>query len=153
MKIAIASEKASEPVFRVAGGHFAHAPIFLIYKVDNGVPKLEEIRENPLAAIPDEDAGGDVHHHHHHKGLHGPSKYKYLKDNVLSDVNLIIAGGACMTSIAYFLSEGVSLSFADPGTPADEVLKAAVEKASEGKLPEISVYAWGKLVDPDEIEE
>ncbi|WP_062661357.1 NifB/NifX family molybdenum-iron cluster-binding protein [Aeropyrum camini] len=134
----------------MAGGHFAHAPLFLIYKLEKGAPKLEEVRENPLALMPDEDAG--EHSHHHHGGFHGPSKYKFLRDKVLSDINLIIAGGACMTSIAFFLGEGVSLAFADPSTPAEEVLKAAVEKASEGRLPELSVYAWGRLVDPDEIE-
>ena len=50
-----------------------------------------EERKNPLGDVPDLNAG-DGHHHHH---MHGIAKYKWLRENVLPDVDVILAGGAC----------------------------------------------------------
>jgi predicted Fe-Mo cluster-binding NifX family protein len=68
-----------------------------------------EERKNPLGAVPDLDAG-DGHHHR----MHGIAKYKWLRENVLPDVDVILAGGACQTSYMYFTSEGVKLLFTEP---------------------------------------
>jgi predicted Fe-Mo cluster-binding NifX family protein len=109
MKIAI----ATSPEGTVFHGHFAHAPIFRIYRYENGKLRLVEERKNPLGDVPDLDAG-DGHHHHHHHHMHGIAKYKWLRENVLPDVDVILAGGACQTSYMYFTSEGVKLLFTEP---------------------------------------
>jgi predicted Fe-Mo cluster-binding NifX family protein len=105
MKIAI----ATSPEGTVFHGHFAHAPIFKIYRYENGKLQLVEERKNPLGDVPDLDAGGGHHHH-----MHGIAKYKRLRENVLPDVDVILAGGACQTSYMYFTSEGVKLLFTEP---------------------------------------
>jgi predicted Fe-Mo cluster-binding NifX family protein len=107
MKIAI----ATSPEGTVFHGHFAHAPVFKIYRYENGKIQLVEERKNPLGDIPDLDAGDDHHHHHH---MHGIAKYRWLRENVLPDVDVVLAGGACQTSYMYFTSEGVKLLFTEP---------------------------------------
>ncbi len=107
MRIAIATSQEGN----VFHGHFAHAPIFKIYQYENGKLRLVEERKNPLGDAPDLDAG-EGHHHHHH--MHGIAKYRWLRENVLPDVNVILAGGACQTSYMYFTSEGVKLLFTEP---------------------------------------
>jgi len=109
MKIAI----ATSPEGTVFHGHFAHAPIFKIYRYEDGKLQLVEERKNPLGDVPDLDAG-ERHDHHHHHHMHGIAKYKWLRENVLPDVDVILAGGACQTSYMYFTSEGVKLLFTDP---------------------------------------
>jgi predicted Fe-Mo cluster-binding NifX family protein len=106
MKIAI----ATSPEGTVFHGHFAHAPIFKIYRYEDGKLQLVEERKNPLGDVPDLDAG-ERHDHHH---MHGIAKYKWLRENVLPDIDVILAGGACQTSYTYFTSEGVKLLFTDP---------------------------------------
>jgi predicted Fe-Mo cluster-binding NifX family protein len=109
MKIAI----ATSPEGAVFHGHFAHAPIFRIYQYENGKLQLVEERKNPLGDAPDLDAG-EGHHHHHHHHMHGIAKYRWLREKVLPDVDVVLAGGACQTSYMYFTSEGVKLLFTDP---------------------------------------
>ena len=140
----------------VVDGHFAHAPKFAIYDIEpgKGVRRVE-LRENPLGRIPDPDDPG-AHHHHHHvevEGvvLHGIEKYAYLRERVLSDADVVVAGGACMTSVQYFYSEGVKLVFTQPGTRADEVAKAL--ESYEGDLPGLALYEQGSLKNLEEDEE
>ncbi len=45
--------------------------------------------------------------------MHGIAKYRWLRENVLPDVDVILAGGACQTSYMYFTSEGVKLLFTE----------------------------------------
>jgi predicted Fe-Mo cluster-binding NifX family protein len=71
-----------------------------------------EERKNPLGDVPDLDAGEGHHHHHHH--MHGIAKYRWLREKVLPDVDVVLAGGACQTSYMYFTSEGVKLLFTEP---------------------------------------
>jgi predicted Fe-Mo cluster-binding NifX family protein len=108
MKIAI----ATSPEGTVFHGHFAHAPVFKIYRYENSKLQLVEERKNPLGDVPDLDAGEGHHHHHHH--MHGIAKYKWLREKVLPDVDVVLAGGACQTSYMYFTSEGVKLLFTEP---------------------------------------
>jgi len=108
MRIAIATSQGGN----VFHGHFAHAPIFKIYRYENGKLRLVEERKNPLGDVPDLDAGEGRHHHHHH--MHGIAKYRWLRENVIPDVDVILAGGACQTSYMYFTSEGVKLLFTEP---------------------------------------
>ncbi|MBP1448653.1 MAG: dinitrogenase iron-molybdenum cofactor biosynthesis protein [Thermoproteus sp.] len=106
MRVAIASTKDG----LVFPGHFAHAEAYAIYELEpeRGLRRIEE-RANPLGSAPDLDAGGqrDV-------PAHGLPKYQWLRRNVLHDVDVVIAAGACQTSYAYFTSEGVKLLFTDP---------------------------------------
>jgi hypothetical protein len=46
--------------------------------------------------------------------MHGVAKYRWLRENVIPDVDVILAGGACQTSYMYFTSEGVKLLFTEP---------------------------------------
>jgi len=110
MKIAI----ATSPEGTVFHGHFAHAPVFKIYRYENGKLQLVEERKNPLGDVPDLDAGEGHDHHHHHHHMHGIAKYKWLREKVLPDVDVVLAGGACQTSYMYFTSEGVKLLFTEP---------------------------------------
>jgi len=109
MKIAI----ATSPEGAVFHGHFAQAPIFRIYQYENGKLQLVEERKNPLGDVPDLDAG-EGHHHHHHHHMRGIAKYRWLREKVLPDVDVVLAGGACQTSYMYFTSEGVKLLFTEP---------------------------------------
>lgn len=103
MKVAIAS--TPEEIFP---GHFAHAPIFKIYTYSGGRLEPVEERQNPLSSMPDHDLHGG-----HHGGHHG-DKYKWLRENVLPDVDVVIAGGACQRSHNYFTSEGVKMIYVEP---------------------------------------
>jgi predicted Fe-Mo cluster-binding NifX family protein len=141
MRVAVASEDGS-----VAGGHFAHAPRFRIYEVAGGRWRLIEERVNPLGEIPDVDAMSE-HEIAHYHGMHGPQKYAYLRSEVLPDVDVVVAGGACTMSVMYFLEEGVKIVFAEPGTPGEEVLKAL---ASSERLPDLGYFDDGRIVDLEE---
>lgn len=112
-------------------GHFAHAEVFHVFEyTDDGKLRRVEVRENPLGVIPDVDVeGGERHIHVHHvEGapsnipLHGPPKYNWLRENVLSDVDVIVAADACQTSYRIFTSQGVRLIFTDP-VPVDAIVK------------------------------
>ncbi len=118
MKVAIASTKDG----LIFPGHFAHSETFRIYEYEGGQLKLLEVRENPLGNVPDLDAGHHHHHHGHHHahGMHGVQKYAFLREKVLPDVDVVIAGGACQTSFYYFTSNGVKVLFTDP-VPVDLV--------------------------------
>jgi Uncharacterized conserved protein len=48
MRIAIATSQEG----KVFHGHFAHAPIFKIYRYENGKLRLVEERKNPLGDAP-----------------------------------------------------------------------------------------------------
>jgi predicted Fe-Mo cluster-binding NifX family protein len=100
-------------------GHFAHAEVFKIYDYEEGKGLVEvETRENPFGSVPDidyqEESSCCLHSQHGEQEAypHGIDKYVYLREKVLSDVDVIIAGGACRTSYAYFTSQGVKLLFA-----------------------------------------
>ena len=102
-------------------GHFAHAEVYHIYELsDEGRLTLLEVRENPLGLVPDVDVGEHGHTHHHQvrspEGLplHGPPKYMWLRENVLKDVDVVIAVDACQTSYRVFTSQGVRIIFTDP---------------------------------------
>ena len=43
--------------------------------------------------------------------MHGVTKYQWLHESVLKDVDAVITGGACETSYRYFASSGVQLLF------------------------------------------
>ncbi|MFZ8824115.1 MAG: NifB/NifX family molybdenum-iron cluster-binding protein [Desulfurococcales archaeon] len=119
----------------IASGHFAHSTHFMIIDLEGGKANPVEIRENPLGYVPDTDlesqeeyGGGEsihpvFHRYHRYIHLHGVEKYRTLREEVLGDVDLIIAGGACRTSIEYFTSEGVKFVFADPGEPIKEIVE------------------------------
>jgi predicted Fe-Mo cluster-binding NifX family protein len=115
MHIAIASTKEGQ----VYPGHFAHAEVFYVFEyTDDGKVKPVGVRENPLGRAPDIDLE-EGHHHHirvEHSGvpLHGPPKYMWLRENVLHDVDVVIAADACQTSYRVFVSQGVKLIFTDP---------------------------------------
>ncbi len=143
---------ASDDGERISEGHFAHARRFAVYRFSEGKYRLEELRDNPLGHVPDLDAEGDYAGgglHGHFEGLHGVEKYAFLKKSVLEGVDVVVAGGACMTSVAYFLREGVRLVFAEPGTRIEDV--AAALSSHEGGLPEIGLYMEGKIVDVEEL--
>lgn len=55
----------------------------------------------------------------------------------MSDVDLIIAGGACRTGIEYFISEGVKFIFADSGEPIREIVEF-VSSLEYDKIPKIA---------------
>ncbi|MEM1611296.1 MAG: NifB/NifX family molybdenum-iron cluster-binding protein [Sulfolobales archaeon] len=118
----------------IASGHFAHSTHFMIVDLEGGKVNPIEVRENPLGYVPDTDLehqehgeGESIHpvfhRYHRYLHLHGVEKYRTLREEVLRDVDLIIAGGACRTSIEYFTSEGVKFIFADPGEPIKEIVE------------------------------
>ena len=145
MAVIVAFATGSEGSY-IAPGHFAHAPRFIVYKIEDGEASLVEDRENPLGSVPDLDAEGHEHGHHHHSyhamGLHGPPKYYFLRERVLPDADILVAGGACPTSVTVFVNEGVKIVFTEPGTEIGEILEA-LKNASE--LPELSEYADGEI--------
>ncbi|MEM1596990.1 MAG: NifB/NifX family molybdenum-iron cluster-binding protein [Pyrobaculum sp.] len=123
MKIAVAATKEGT----IFDGHFAHAPVFKIFKYEGGGRmELVEERENPLGDVPDLDAG---HHHHGHHG-HGVAKYAWLREKVLPDVDAVIAAGACQTSHTYFTSQGVKMLYTDP-VEVDLLLRYVKENPQE----------------------
>ena len=126
-------------------GHFAHAPVFAIYEVNGNEAVLVEERKNPLGDVPDIDDprhahSGHGHHHHHHGHLHGPPKYMFLRGEVLPDVDVVVAGGACPTSVYTFNEQGCKVVFVEPGTPVHEALPPIV-RAKE--IPMIGVVEDG----------
>jgi len=136
----------------IAPGHFAHSTHFMIVDLESGKASPIEVRENPLGYVPDEDMGhhggyeghehGSIdhpvfHRYHRYFHLHGVEKYRALREEVLSDVSLIIAGGACRTSIEYFTSEGVKFIFADPGEPIREIVEF-VSTLEYDRIPRIA---------------
>ena len=139
VRVAIATEDGST----ISGGHFAHSRRFAIYSLKEG--RLLELRDNPLASVPDLDVEGTSIHGA--GGLHGRAKYEWLRREVLSDVDVVVAGGACMTSIVYFTSSGVRLVFTMPGTRGEEVLGAL---RSAGEIPLLGIYEDGRIVDAGE---
>jgi predicted Fe-Mo cluster-binding NifX family protein len=115
-KIAFASTREGQ----VYPGHFAHATVFQVYEyADDGRLKLLDVRENPLGMVPDTDIeGGGLGHHvrmeHSNIPLHGPPKYMWLRENLLHDIDIVIAADACQTSYRVFTSQGVRIIFTDP---------------------------------------
>ncbi len=132
----------------IAPGHFAHSTHFVILDIGGGNVKPVEYRENPFGYVPDTDVEGHgdeehsgdypyLHRFHRYHYLHGVEKYRTLREEVLKDVGLIIAGGACRTSIEYFISEGVKFIFVDPGEPIGDVMDF-VSKLEFDKIPTIA---------------
>ncbi len=103
---------------KIFPGHFAHAKRFKIfdYSIEDGESRFVEDRKNKLGELPDMDDPDAIHRFVRELGvpLHGIPKYMWLKENVLSDVDVIVAGGACQTSYSYFMSEGVVVIFEEP---------------------------------------
>ncbi|WP_202905231.1 hypothetical protein [Vulcanisaeta thermophila] len=64
---------------------------------------------------------------------HGVAKYEWLHENVLNDVNAVIASGACQTSYSYFTTSGVQLSFVEPGTSINEIINYLTDAIREGQ--------------------
>ncbi|MCE4612123.1 MAG: NifB/NifX family molybdenum-iron cluster-binding protein [Desulfurococcales archaeon] len=130
----------------IVGGHFAHAPRFLVYKVEKGSWSLLEERKNPLGDVPDLDYPGaeaDLEAIVHAHGMHGPQKYMFLRREVLPDVDVVVAGGACPTSVTVFVNDGVKIILAEPGTPVEEVLK--VLSSNPEDIPDIGFYEEGAI--------
>jgi len=115
MYIAIASTREGQ----VYPGHFAHAEVFYVFEyTDDGKLKLVGVRENPLGRAPDTDLEEGYHHHIRVENsgipLHGPPKYMWLRENVLHDVDVVIAADTCQTSYRVFTSQGVKLIYPVP---------------------------------------
>lgn len=110
MRIAIALDKEGY----VFNGHFAHAQVFRIYEYKGGELREVENRENPLGSVPDldQEPGCSCHGGSPDAPLHGIEKYAFLREKVLGDVDVVIAGGACNTSYSYFTTQGVRILFA-----------------------------------------
>lgn len=138
----------------IAPGHFAHSTHFLVFDIEGGRVSPVEVRENPLGYVPDSDAHGHLHGHHGHEGqedlgggvvpylhryyhMHGVEKYRTLRSEVLHDIDLVVAGGACRTSVEHFTSEGVKMVFADPGEPVAELV-GFISTLDLDKIPKIS---------------
>ncbi|KUO93208.1 MAG: NifB/NifX family molybdenum-iron cluster-binding protein [Thermocladium sp.] len=129
VRIAIATDDDKT----ISKGHFAHARKYLIYDVDsNGLNRVES-RNNPLGNLPDADDPSQVKAYVEQLGIpiHGLSKYEWLRKNVLSDVDAIIASGACQTSFNYFTSEGVQVLFVEPGVSVEDLLSQIVLASDE----------------------
>lgn len=132
----------------IAPGHFAHSTHFLVFEIEGGKISPVEVRENPLGHVPDHDAHGHeeagsggaghvVPYLHRYYHLHGVEKYRTLRSEVLHDVDIVVAGGACRTSVEYFASEGVKMLFADPGEPVAELV-SFISTLDTSKIPKIS---------------
>jgi predicted Fe-Mo cluster-binding NifX family protein len=123
VRIALATDDGET----IGEGHFAHARRFFIYDYDQetGDIKMIEDRRNPLGDLPDMDDPAALHRALAQLNIpmHGVAKYQWLREKVLSDVDVVIAGGACQTSYNYFTSSGVQLLFVDPGTPVSAVIE------------------------------
>ncbi len=123
VRIAVATDDGKS----VSDGHFAHAKKYVIYELNEDTKdiKLVESRDNPpLGNIPDTDDPAVIHEALSELGIpmHGVAKYQWLHENVLRDVDAVIASGACETSYEYFTSMGVQLFFVEPGTPPIDTL-------------------------------
>lgn len=130
----------------IAPGHFAHSTHFMVVDIAGDRINPVEYRENPFGYVPDTDVeaseehGGEypyLHRLHRYHHLHGIEKYRTLREEVLRDVGLIIAGGACRTSIDYFTSEGVKFIFVDPGEPIGDVMDF-VSRLDVDKIPRVA---------------
>ena len=120
VRIAIAASSDGD----VHPGHFAHAPRFRIYKYGfDGSPELLEVRDNPLGQMPDVEDPEEVKKYFEKLGigLHGKSKYDYLRENVLPDVDVVVCYDACPTSVKVFEESGVRVLFTPPAT-VDEIV-------------------------------
>ena len=137
-KIAIPIE--GDTIFK---GHFAHAPEFLIYGSSSGEARLEERRSNPLSYSSAEEQDSPIHRYH------GSSKYEFLRSKVLGDIDVLVVGGGCMTSIYYFMSQAVKLVFVDRDDNPVEASRVADAIASRAYLGQVSVYSEGSLVEVD----
>jgi len=135
VRIALATDDGET----IGEGHFAHAKKYLIYDYDQdtGDIKMIEERRNPLGDLPDMDDPVAMHRALSQLNIpmHGVAKYQWLRENVLKDVDVVIAGGACQTSYNYFTSSGVQILFTDPGTQVSDIieyLKRAPSEDEEG---------------------
>lgn len=121
----------------ISDGHFAHAKMYLIYDYDEKTRKLRLIgtRENPLGNIPDIDDPEAIHEALERLGvpMHGIEKYEWLRNNILSDIDAVIASGACQLSYSYFTSLGVELLFVEPGASIDEIVKQLSEPPKQNR--------------------
>lgn len=54
--------------------------------------------------------------------MHGIEKYETLHEEMLNDVNVVIASGACPLSHSYFASMGVQLVFVEPNTNIESII-------------------------------
>ncbi|ADN51742.1 NifB/NifX family molybdenum-iron cluster-binding protein [Vulcanisaeta distributa] len=131
VKIAIATDDGKS----ISDGHFAHAKKYIIYELNEDTKdiKLVESRDNPLGNIPDTDDPTVIHEALSRLGIpmHGIVKYQWLHENVLRDVDAVIASGACETSYEYFTSMGIQLFFVEPGTPIDTLIEQLRNAANE----------------------
>lgn len=135
----------------IAPGHFAHSTHFMILDIEGGKINTVEVRKNPFGHVPDTDMGHHSsgseeqhygehphrHRFHRHYHLRGIEKYRTLRKEVLKDVELIIAGSACKTSIEYFTSEGVKMVFVDPGEPIRDVVDY-ISRLEFNQIPRIA---------------
>lgn len=119
----------------ISKGHFAHAREYIIYDLNEETGELVRVesRSNPLGAVPDMDEGTHAKMSAAQPGIpvHGLPKYEWLRSNVLSDVNAVIASGACQTSYNYFTSEGIQILFVEPNTSIDYLLTQITLAADE----------------------
>ena len=127
---------ATDDGVTISGSHFAHAKKFLIYDFDietNRLFKVEE-RVNPLGEVSEGEGGAEAQERLAELNIpmHGIAKYRWLRENVLGDVDAIIAGGACQMSYSYFTSVGVQMFFVNPGTSIMDILSAIEASAEEG---------------------
>jgi predicted Fe-Mo cluster-binding NifX family protein len=132
-KVAFASTREGQ----VYPGHFAHAEVYQVFEyTDDGRFKLLDVRENPLGLVPDIDVEGGEHEHHHVRmehsdiPLHGPPKYMWLRENILHDVDVVIATDACQTSYRVFTSQGVRIIFTDP-VPVEAIVRCIEGEGGE----------------------
>ncbi len=130
-RVAIAS--TSEGV--IYPGHFAHAMAFYVYDFDgdSGSFAFVEERGNPLGSVPDVDVEGGRGHVVEGVPLRGPDKYEWLRSNVLSDADVVIAADACQTSYMVFTGKGVRLIFTDAGIPVEDLVAYIEMKSKEFK--------------------
>ena len=124
----------------ISEGHFAHARKYVIYDVDEGSGDVRfvEVRDNPLGNIPDIEDPERIHEVLQQLGIpmHGVTKYQWLHENLLKDVDAVIASGACEMSYRYFTSSGVQLLFVEPGTLIQTIvdqLRSAVKEELEDR--------------------
>ncbi|GGP21500.1 hypothetical protein GCM10007981_13570 [Thermocladium modestius] len=134
----------------ISKGHFAHAREYIIYDLNEETGELVRVesRSNPLGTVPDMDEGIHAKASAVQPGIpmHGLPKYEWLRNNVLSDVNAVIASGACQTSYNYFTSEGVQILFVEPNTSIDYLLTQitlAADEEEEEDEDEDRGAAWG----------
>lgn len=144
--VRVAVAMSNGEVFR---GHFAHAPKFVLFNISSEGIAREGERENPLGSMPDHDAHGSQPEMQ--PRLHGIPKYEFLRNSVLNDVDVVVVSSGCMTSIYYFLSQGVKLVFVDEDeNPKPEDVANAIARA--GDIGEITIYTQGRIleVEPEE---